>query len=143
MKSNEGIEMLTHVEFRSAKFPAYSEEEEKANPGLWGKRLAEYLYRRLKEEGIETEEIYPEDWGWVVPIHHEAFPLWVGCGHCEEYPDGYLVFIEPSRHVIRKGFFRKIDTTADVEKVADALDRILRSDWEISDVRWWAEDEKE
>jgi len=28
--------MCTHVEFRSAKFPAYSEEEEKVNPGLWG-----------------------------------------------------------------------------------------------------------
>jgi hypothetical protein len=55
--------MRTHVEFRSAKFPAYPREEEQVNPGLWGKRLAEYLHRKLKEEGIEAEEIYSEDWG--------------------------------------------------------------------------------
>jgi hypothetical protein len=134
--------MRTHVEFRSAKFPAYPPEEEKVNPGLWGKRLAECLYRKLKEQGIETEEIYPEDWGWVVPIHHEPFSLWVGCGHYQEYPDGYLVFIEPSKPTIRKGLFKKIDTTGDIEKVAVALDRILKSDPEISSIRWWTEDEK-
>jgi len=134
--------MRTHVEFRSEKFPTYPPEEEKVNPGLWGKRLAEYLYRELKEEGIETEEIYPEDWGWVVPIHHEPFSLWVGCGHYQAYPDGYLVFIEPSKPTIRKGLFKKIDTTGDIEKVAVALDRILKSDPEISSIRWWAEDEK-
>jgi hypothetical protein len=32
----------THVEFRSNKFPPYEGEEEQINPGLWGKRLAEY-----------------------------------------------------------------------------------------------------
>ncbi|MGZ3593912.1 MAG: hypothetical protein ACXU9F_08800 [Syntrophales bacterium] len=138
----EEAETRTHVEFRSAKFSAYPPEEEKVNPDLWGKRLAEYLHRELKEEGIETEEIYPEDWGWVVPIHHEPFSLWVGCGHYQKYPDGYLVFIEPSKPTIRKGLFKKIDTTDDVEKVAVALDRILRSDPEINHIRWWAEDEK-
>jgi len=133
--------MRTHVEFRSAKFPAYPREEEQVNPGLWGKRLAEYLHRKLKEEGIEAEEIYSEDWGWVVPIHHEPFFLWVGCGHYQEYPDGYLVFIDPSKPTIRKGLFKKIDTTGDVERVAVVLDRILRSDPEIDHVSWWAEDE--
>jgi hypothetical protein len=63
---------------RSTKFPAYPGEEEEVNPGLWGRRLAEYFYRKLKEQGIETKEIFAEDWGWTVPIHHAAFPLWVG-----------------------------------------------------------------
>jgi hypothetical protein len=134
--------MKTHVEFRSAKFPAYPGEEKEVNPGLWGKRLAEYLYQKLKEQGIETKEIFAEDWGWTVPIRHEAFPMWVGCGHYQEYPDGYLVFVEPSKPTIRKGLFKKIDTTYDVEKVAGAIDRILKSDPDIHDIRWWTEEEK-
>jgi len=134
--------MKTHVEFRSAKFPAYPGEEDEVNPDLWGKRLAEYLYQKLREQGIETKEIFAEDWGWVVPLRHDAFPMWVGCGHYQEYPDGYLVFVEPSKPTVRKGLFKKIDTTADVEKVTGAIDRILKSDPEIQDIRWWAENEK-
>ena len=134
--------MKTLVEFRSAKFAAYPGEEEEVNPGLWGKRLAEYLYQKLKEQGIETKEIFAEDWGWTVPICHEAFSMWVGRGHYQEYPDGYLVFVEPSKPTIRKGSFKKIDTTSDIEKVAGAIDRILKSDPDIRDVRWWSEDEK-
>ncbi len=41
--------MKTHVEFRSAKFPAYDGEEDEVNPGRWGKRLAEYLAMKLRE----------------------------------------------------------------------------------------------
>jgi hypothetical protein len=134
--------MRTHVEFRSSKFPAYEGEEELVNPGLWGKRLAEYLQSKMAENGIGTGEIYAEDWGWAVPLKHDAFPMWIGCGHYQEYEDGYLVFIEPSKPTVRKGLFRKIHTTADVERVAAILDRILSTDPQIRDVRWWNESEK-
>ena len=133
--------MRTHVEFRSAKFPAYEGEEEQINPDLWGKRLAEYLSQGLRAAGVQTGEIYAEDLGWGIPLPHDAFSMWIGCGRYQEYPDGYLVFIEPSKPAIRK-FLKKIDTTADVGRVADALDKILTSDPEIRDVRWWSDDEK-
>ena len=48
--------MKMQVEFRSSKFPPYEGEEEQINPGLWGKRLAEYLVQKLSEKGIKTEE---------------------------------------------------------------------------------------
>ena len=44
-----GSAMKTQVEFRSNKFPSYEGEEEQINPGLWGKRLAEYLVQKLSE----------------------------------------------------------------------------------------------
>src|SRR5947209_2807589 len=133
--------MRTHVEFRSGKFPPYEGEQEQVNPDLWGKRLAEYLSERLRAAGIQTGEIYAEDWGWGIPLPHDAFLMWIGCGHYQEYPDGYLVFVEPSKPVIRK-FLKKIDTTADVGRVADALDKILTSDADIQALRWWSDDEK-
>jgi hypothetical protein len=114
--------MRTHVEFRSEKFPPYPEEQVEVNPDLWGKRLAEYLYNQLVARGVTVGQIYAEDWGWVVPIHHDAFRMWLGCGHYQEYTDAYLAFMEPSKSTIRKWPFRKIDTTADVERIAGILD---------------------
>lgn len=134
--------MRTHVEFRSTKFPSYPGEESEVNPDLWGKRLAEYLHRNLRERGIEAGEIYSEDWGWVVPLRHEPFPMWIGCGHYQEYDDGFLVFIEPSKPTVRKGWFKKIDTTKDVARVAETIDAILTSNPDIRDVRWWTENER-
>ena len=133
--------MRTHVEFRSAKFPAYEGEDEQINPPRHGKRLAEYLSERLRAVGVKTGEIHAEDWGWRIPVPHDAFPMWIGCGNYEEHADGYLVFIEPSRPVIRK-FLKKIGTTRDVARIADALDTILTSDPDIQNLRWWADDEK-
>ncbi len=46
--------MKTQVEFRSSKFPPYEGEQEQINPGLWGKRLAEYFVRKLSEKGDQN-----------------------------------------------------------------------------------------
>jgi hypothetical protein len=54
--------MLTQVASRSKYFPPYDDEEEQINPGTLGKQLAEYLVDKLKQHGIETEEIIAEDW---------------------------------------------------------------------------------
>lgn len=135
--------MRSHVEFRSAKFPACDDENEKVNPGRWGRRLAEYLYEKLQERGFAVDDIHAEDWGWGIRFAPGAFPfpMWIGCGNCDEHPDKHLVFIEPSKPVIRK-FFRRIDTTVDVGRVADALDKILTSDPDIHTLRWWSDDER-
>jgi hypothetical protein len=89
------MKLRTHVEFRSAKFPAYPAEEDEINPDLWGKRLAEYLRDRLKPEGIQTEEIYSEDWGWAVPVAHPLVSVWIGCGRYQEYPTAILFSSSP------------------------------------------------
>jgi hypothetical protein len=131
--------MKTHVEFRSAKFPPYDGEEEKINPGLWGQRLAEYLVAKLKEQGIETEGMNPEDWGWYVPIKNDGFRLAVCCGHQDGDADEFLCFIDPCKPTIRK-WFKKIDTTVQVGRVAEALEKILAADPDIRDVKWLADE---
>jgi hypothetical protein len=52
-----------------------------------------------------------------------------------------LVFIEPAKPIIRQGLFKKIDTVSEVSRIADALDKILTSDPDIHQVRWWDEHE--
>jgi hypothetical protein len=103
--------MKTYVEFRSDRFPPAQGEDHEINPGLYGKRLAGFLAEGLRRAGFELEEPFPEDWGWVVPIRNEGFKLWVGCGCYQEYPDGFLCFIEPHQAFVRR-LFHRIDTRA-------------------------------
>ena len=127
--------MKTRVEFRSRKFPPYAGEEELINPGLWGKRLAEYLVENLCEKGISTREIVAEDWGWYVPIKNEGFRLAICCGHQNGDDDQFLCFTHPSTPVVKK-LFRKIDATPELTRLTEALQQILSSDPEITNVVW-------
>ena len=131
--------MKTHVTFRSNKFPPYEGEEEQINPGLWGKRLAEYLVKKLGEAGIESEEPIAEDWGWYLPIKNEGFRLALCCGHQDGDDDEFLCFTEPAKPVFRK-LFRKFDATEQLSQLVGALERILSSDPDIRDVEWSEED---
>jgi hypothetical protein len=133
--------MKTSIEFRSGKFPPYEGEEEQINPGLWGKRLAEYIVEKLAASNVVTQEIYSEDWGWAIPIENRDFPLWVACGHMSvDDDDAFLCSIMPDKPVIRR-WFRKIDTQKDVGRVADALEKILSADPDIRDIHWRADEE--
>ncbi len=127
--------MKTQVEFRSQKFPPYDGEEELINPGLWGKRLAEYLVQKLSDRGIKTQEIIAEDWGWYVPIQNEGFRLAICCGHQNGDDDQFLCFTDPSTPVVKK-LFRKIDATPELTRLTEALQQILSSDPEITNVVW-------
>jgi len=127
--------MKTYVEFRSSKFPPYEGEEEQINPGLWGKRLAEYLVQKLADRGIETEGMIAEDWGWYVPVRNEGFRLALCCGHQNGEDDEFLCFTDPRTPVVKK-LFRKIDATPQLTRVTEALQQILASDPDIRDVVW-------
>jgi hypothetical protein len=127
--------MKTQVTFRSKNFPPYDGEEEQINPGLWGKRLAEYLVEHLKPYRIETDEIVAEDWGWYIPIKNEGFRLAICCGHQMGDDDEFLCFTDPSTPVIRK-LFKNIDATDELTRVVAAMDSVLSSDPAISDSEW-------
>ncbi len=134
--------MKTHVEFRSAAFPPYEGEEDEINPGRYGKRVAEFLIRGLKQKGFQPSEPVAEDWGWVVPIQNDAFRLWIGCGNSDEYSDGFLCFIEPHQPTIRKFlFFGKIDTSARVTALRQAIDEVLSAEPAVTNKHWWNHEE--
>jgi len=128
--------MKTQVEFRSSQFPPYDGEEEQINPGLWGKRLAEYLVEKLAAHGIATEGMIAEDWGWYVPIRNEGFRLALCCGHQSGDDDEFLCFTDPSTPIVRKFFFKKLDATPQLTRLTEALQQILASDPEIRDIVW-------
>lgn len=127
--------MKTQVTFRSNKFPPYEGEEEQINPGLWGKRLAEYFVEKLKGMRIETQEIIPEDWGWYIPVKNDGFRLAVCCGHQNGDDDEFLCFTDPATPTIRK-LFKRIDVTEQLSRLVAAMEKILASDPDIRNVKW-------
>src|SRR5256886_3900099 len=108
MVSLDGQLMKTQVEFRSSKFLPYEGEPKQINPGLWGKRLAEYFVQKLSETGIKAEEIIAEDWGWYIPVQNEGFRLSICCGHQDGDDDEFVCFTDPSTPLVKK-FFKKIE----------------------------------
>jgi len=71
----------------------------------------------------------------MVPIVNEDFPLWIGCGRYEEYPDGLLCFIEPHTPFVRR-FLKKVDTRERVEALQRAMDKALAETAGIRAKRW-------
>ncbi|MGE5491700.1 MAG: hypothetical protein ACM31P_10500 [Actinomycetota bacterium] len=132
--------MRTHVEFISNEFPPYDDEAEQINPGRYGKRLADFLAEGLVAHSFKVKSVSAEDWGWMVEIENESFPLWIGCGNYEEFENGFLCFIEPSKPFVRK-WFSKIETLPTVERLASALESILQGSSKVSQLRWWSENE--
>ncbi|MEO0794925.1 MAG: hypothetical protein AAFX93_07180 [Verrucomicrobiota bacterium] len=127
--------MKTYVQFKSDKFPPYENEEEEINPGLWGRRLAEYLFTHLKEKGIPTEEPIAEDWGYYIPIENKEFRLAICCGHQNGDDDEFLCFTEPRTPTVKK-LFKKIDASTQLERITKAMNEIFSSDPEIRELEW-------
>ena len=127
--------MKTCVEFRTSKFPPYEGEEKQINPGLWGKRLAEYLVQKLAERGIETGEMVAEDWGWYLPVPNDGFPLALCCGHQDGDADQFLCFTEPSTPVVKR-LFKRVDASPQLTRLTEALRQVLACDPEVREVVW-------
>ena len=135
-----GAFMRTHVEFLSTDFAPYEDEDEQINPGVFGKRLADFLAEGLSAHGFKVRCVGAEDWGWMVELENETFPLWIGCANYEEFENGFLCFIEPSKPYIRK-WFKKIDTSSTVEPLASAIESLLLGSGKVSQLRWWSDNE--
>ena len=132
--------MKTFAEFRSDKFPPYGEDE-LINPGLWGKRLAEYFVAELPAHGLAAGEPIAEDWGWYVPVEVDGAALALCCGHQYGDDDEFLVFTDPQEPVTRK-LFRQIDVTAQLTRLVRVVDAILSADPAIRQLSWRVPDRK-
>lgn len=137
--------MPDQVFFLSAAFPKYPDEDaETVNEHCWGKRLAEWLRDGLPAQGVKTGEILCEDWGWLVPIVHDAgFPVWVGCGVVEGEDDEapasdeleFTAFVAAEPGFFKR-LFKKVDTRPAIEPVVAALRAMVVSSPDIREVRW-------
>ncbi len=124
--------MRSHIEFRSEVLLEGTEPS--------GEKVARLLADGLPGCGFTVQRVVGEDWGWRVVVENAPFPLWIGCGHYLEDPDGHLCFIEPSRSFVRR-WLKRVSTEATVERLADAIESILTIYETVSGLRWWSSNE--
>jgi trehalose-6-phosphatase len=63
-------------------------------------------------------------------VQNEGFRLAVCCGHQDGDDDEFVCFTDPSTPLVKK-FFKKIDATAQLSRLVEAMEQILSSDPEI------------
>ncbi|WP_173912800.1 hypothetical protein [Acinetobacter sp. Marseille-Q1618] len=132
----------THIEFRSDSFPQTPQEKEVWDEQVGGILLAQYLAVELEKHGIEVLGFNIEDWGYLISLSNEQFSeIFIGCNHYLEYENGFLVFIHPSKPIIKKWFFKKIDISEQLTILANILNEILTTNPEIYAQHWWSEEE--
>jgi hypothetical protein len=115
----------TNLEFRSNAFPAI---------GSLTFCASSYAMKDLK-----PSRPLPRLGAGSVPVVNEGFPLWIGCGRYQEYPEGFLCFIEPHKPFVRK-LLKKIDTRERVS-LQRTLDQVFAKNVEIHSRRWWTHEE--
>jgi len=126
--------------FTSDLFQIQTGEDAETNPGCYGKELGEWLCKKLKHAGYDTELI-PEDWGWCVMCSSRDYLLWVGCGaeqreeffekyDSESPPRGQDIVWHVFPHVevpffYIKSLFRRLMGRLDLKSPLNALDKEL------------------
>jgi hypothetical protein len=113
------------------------EDQEITNERMYGKALCTYLQEHLPSAGVNVPFFCNEDWGWWLEVEHGGFKmaLCIYSDPGESNPEKYGLM--PS---IDKGAqwswsrFRKVDVSKDVLAVIDIVERIFKSDKDISAV---------
>jgi hypothetical protein len=125
------------LEVKSTAFPPVARDEELVNDGMHGFALAQFIAERLAAYGLKADPdcFIAEDWGWYCPVDNPDFALWYGCNADNE--GEFIIQIEPSQPRIRKGLFRKVETTPAVTKLADAIFAILKDSGKLSEEPRW------
>jgi hypothetical protein len=93
--------MYTNAEFRSSKFPAYEGEQDLINPGMWGRKLTEYLVEKLTLHKLSVSEPIAKDWGYYIPAKIDDKILAVCCGHQWGDDDQFICFTDPDKPIIK------------------------------------------
>jgi len=123
--------------FRSALFEIEPGEDAETNPSCYGRALAKWLAGELRREGLEVDDVFPEDWGWCVMVRRAPFQLWIGCGNVHSYenerPDDALprgedvvwTCIVVAEVPLLKRLFRRPVTTPAVKELYERVKRIV------------------
>jgi hypothetical protein len=71
-----------------------------------GREFASWVASALRARGESTDEIFPEDWGWCVPLQQAPYRLWVGCGIRDGTPDEWVAFAAAESGILNRLFGR-------------------------------------
>jgi hypothetical protein len=122
------------LEFESSAFEVVSGEDEETNPGIYGKALAHWLAEQLRAAGFPSGDVFPEDFGWCVPVESKPHSLYVACASTGEKPNHWLVFAFAEGGLIAR-LLGKDNRAESLASLFAALRRCLGSSPDIRSLR--------
>jgi hypothetical protein len=127
------------LDFMSSAFPIEPGEDERTNPGIFGKALANWIAEQLRTQGTAVRTIIAEDFGWCIPIEPEPHKperhkLYVACANTEDEQDHWSAFVFAEGGLQRR-MFGKDNSDRAVETLYMMLKKILQRAPEIRDLR--------
>ena len=133
-------DICNHVTFATTLFNPTEVKDYFINPCCFGDDCLQWLIDRLKEQGWQEvdEEPDEEDWGWYFFVKAGQRIFWVGVGllEDEDRPPTWLIFVESQLSWMKRKIFGQSDQT-ELLTLCQALDQVLKSSPEISDIRWY------
>lgn len=134
--------LKTHVDVRSDNFPLTSAELEKWEGQIGGELLAKFLSEQFGYYDLPIAGYHDEDWGYYLSFVNENYKhIFIGCNRYEQNDNVFLIFINPAKPIIKKGFFKKIDISTQLNHVSKVLEGILSDSTFFYNIRWWTTEE--
>ena len=134
--------------FKSPLFEVELGEDKNTNPFCYGKQLSDWIKGKFTDLGYPVEEVIEEDWGFLVMCQRGSCSLSIGCGNMRSdlydtvTPEEKLTFTPNKNDLIwycfpsvevtfLKRIFGKIDTSKELNELANQLHTILNNEKEI------------
>jgi hypothetical protein len=119
--------------FKSSAFPPSPGEDERTNPGIFGRALAQWIAERLRARGLAPGEVFAEDFGWCVPVAGESSTVYVACAGSGEPDDEWRVFAFVEQKLLARLMGRAAGA-APLDRVYAALKDALSTAAEIREL---------
>ncbi|MBB3953458.1 hypothetical protein [Novosphingobium sediminicola] len=111
------------------------EDIDEVNPGLFGRRLADFVVRGLCAAGIAADEPGVEDYGWWVNLPgwgHRSFLVCTG-GWGE--PGQFHITFYPAKPKVWC-WWRFVDARPCNEQMTQAVEKLMRESGLVRDMTW-------
>ena len=119
--------------FRSSSFAPEAGEDERTNPGLFGRSLAMWVGEALVP-GFSADAIIPEDFGWLVPVPARDHSLYVACSSTDASAQEWQIMVFAERGLVSR-LLGKGARTESVSALYAAIRERLHSEPDITHVR--------
>jgi len=86
------MQSSVHLIFESSAFPPVPGEDEETNPGIFGRRLSEWLAEQLRGAGYEVKRLVAEDFGRLIEVEQPGCRLYVAASSTDDTATEWRVF---------------------------------------------------
>lgn len=123
------------VTFTADFFKPVPGEEERTNPGCYGKALATWLVKRIRERGVSVEGVIPEDFEWVVMISRKPVLPWLACSNRDGSTTEWIVYPVAELSLIRR-LFKRVDPASEIDGLRSHLAELVRFIPGVRNIVW-------